>query len=90
SERLEAMQSDLNFEKKKLQDAFDEQSERIKQEQLRLATLEGQSLDFTSEQKAELRILENDLDKKRREFNASQNTVIYLNEQLRQATKTHE
>ncbi|WP_196599139.1 ATP-binding protein [Aliivibrio fischeri] len=90
SERLEAMQSDLNFEKKKLQDAFDEQSERIKQEQLRLATLEGQSLDFTSEQKAELRILENDLDKKRRDFNASQNTVIYLNEQLRQATKTHE
>lgn len=90
SERLEAMQSDLNFENKKLQDAFDEQSERIKQEQLRLATLEGQSLDFTSEQKAELRTLENDLDKKRRDFNASQNTVIYLNEQLRQATKTHE
>ncbi|MEF1250212.1 ATP-binding protein [Vibrio owensii] len=90
SDRLEAMQSDLNLEKKRLQDGFDEQSEKIRQEQLRLAILEGQSLEFTPEQKGELRSLENDLESKRQDFNASQSAVIHLNEQLRQATKNHE
>ncbi|WP_158259687.1 ATP-binding protein [Photobacterium sp. GB-50] len=90
TDRLEAMQNDLNLQKKKLQDEFDNQSEKIRQEQFRLAILEGQSLDFTPEQKDELRSLESDLESKREKLNASQNTVIYLNEQLRQAEKNHE
>ncbi|TOB84386.1 hypothetical protein CGJ96_24640, partial [Vibrio parahaemolyticus] len=49
NDRLEAMQSDLNLQKKKLQDEFDEQSDKIRQEQFRLAILEGQSLEFTPE-----------------------------------------
>ncbi|NOI89679.1 ATP-binding protein [Vibrio splendidus] len=90
SDRIEAMQSDLHLERKRLQDEFDEQSEKIRQEQVRLAVLEGQSLEFTQEQKGELRSLENDLEGKRQDLSASQSVVIHLNEQLRQATKTHE
>ncbi|HIF6044139.1 TPA: ATP-binding protein, partial [Vibrio parahaemolyticus] len=90
NDRLEAMQSDLNLQKKKLQDEFDEQSDKIRQEQFRLAILEGQSLEFTPEQKGELRSLESDLESKREQLNASHNAVIHLNEQLRQAEKNHE
>lgn len=90
TDRLEAMQSDLNLQKKKVQDEFDDQSEKIRQEQFRLAILEGQSLEFTPEQKGELRSLESDLESKREKLNSSQNAVIHLNEQLRQAEKNHE
>ncbi|PSV33528.1 hypothetical protein C9J44_17965 [Photobacterium sp. GB-27] len=90
SDRLEAMQSDFNLQKKKFQDEFDEQSEKIRQKLIRLAILEGQSLEFTPEQKGELRRLESDLESKREKLNASHNAVIHLNEQLRQAEKNHE
>ena len=90
NDRLEAMQSDLNLQKEKLQNEFSDQSDKIRQEQFRLAILEGQSLDFTPEQKGELRSLESDLESKREQLNASHNAVIHLNEQLRQAENNHE
>ncbi|OOE52668.1 hypothetical protein BZG12_09755 [Salinivibrio kushneri] len=90
TDRLEVMQNDFNLQKKKLQDEFDDQSEKIIQEQFRLAILEGQSLEFTPEQKGELRSLENDIESKREKLSVSQNAVINLNEQLRQAEKNHE
>ncbi|PSV08805.1 hypothetical protein C0W93_17410 [Photobacterium leiognathi subsp. mandapamensis] len=89
NDRLEAMQNNLNLQKKKLQDEFDEHSEKIRQEQFQLAILEGQSLEFTPEQKCELRSLESDLESKREQLNASHNAVIHLSEQLRQAEKNH-